>query len=85
MKPSSVFLLLGLAASAQTGQPVRDLRLDYDGIRRLALVIGNDVYPGNPLHNAVNDARSMKSALEESGFKVQNEPECDPAANGERH
>ena len=71
MKPSSVFLLLGLAASAQTGQPVRDLRLDYDGIRRLALVIGNDAYPGNPLHNAVNDARSMKSALEESGFKVQ--------------
>jgi hypothetical protein len=71
MKTLPVFLLLALSASAQTVQPVRDLRLDYGGVRRLALVIGNDAYPGKPLNNAVNDAQSMKSALEQSGFKVQ--------------
>jgi|SRR5579872_1858187 len=39
--------------------------------RRTALVIGNDAYPNNPLHNALNDARSMKAALEDAGFVVQ--------------
>ena len=71
MKLLSVFLLLALSTSAQPGQTDRDLVRASGHIRRLALVIGNDTYPGNPLHNAVNDARSMKSALEESGFKVQ--------------
>ena len=71
MKILSVFLLLALSASAQLGQTDRDLVRASARIRRLALVIGNDAYPGNPLHNAVNDARSMKSALEQSGFKVQ--------------
>jgi hypothetical protein len=71
MKTLSVFLLLALSASAQPGQTDRDLVRASGRIPRLALVIGNDAYPGNPLHNAVNDARSMKNALEESGFKVQ--------------
>jgi Caspase domain len=68
MKALFVFLLLAFSASAQNGQPDRDLARR---IRRLALVIGNDAYPGNPLHNAVNDARSMRSALEDAGFTVQ--------------
>jgi hypothetical protein len=33
------------------------------GIRRLGLVIGNDGYPGNPLHDAVNDARSNEDTI----------------------
>src|SRR5260370_39439000 len=71
MKTLSVFLLLSLFASAQPGQTDRDLVRASARIRRLALVIGNDAYPGNPLHNAVNDARSMKGALEDAGFTVQ--------------
>jgi hypothetical protein len=71
MKTTSVFLLLALSATAQPGQTDRDLVRASGRIRRLALAIGNDAYPGNPLHNAVNDARGMKSALEQSGFTVQ--------------
>jgi len=54
-------------------QPDRDLGRAPVQARRLALVIGNDAYipPANPLHNAVNDARSMKAALEDVGFNVQ--------------
>ena len=41
---------------------------------RVALVIGNDAYERLPaaqqLHNAVNDARTMKATLEGLGFKV---------------
>jgi len=36
--------------------------------KRVALVVGNDVYPNLPareqLQNAINDARAVKSALE---------------------
>jgi WD40 repeat protein len=42
--------------------------------RRVALVVGNDAYEHLPsdrqLHNAVNDARSVKAALEQLGFTV---------------
>jgi len=42
--------------------------------RRVALVIGNDVYrnlsDNEQLHNAVNDARAVKAALESLGFEV---------------
>ena len=39
--------------------------------RRLALVVGNDAYVGQPvLQNAVNDARAVASALEDVGFAV---------------
>jgi formylglycine-generating enzyme required for sulfatase activity len=37
---------------------------------RIALVIGNKAYRDVPLANPVNDARSMKSALERVGFRV---------------
>jgi Caspase domain len=71
MKALLMFVLLAFSASAQTGQQDRDVARVSGRIRRLALAIGNDAYPGNPLHNAVNDARSMKSALEDVGFTVQ--------------
>jgi hypothetical protein len=37
---------------------------------RVALVIGNGAYPGAPLRNAVNDARSMSDSLARLGFRV---------------
>jgi hypothetical protein len=40
------------------------------GENRLALVIGNDDYENAPLMNPVNDARDMKAALEQVGFRV---------------
>ncbi len=36
----------------------------------LALVVGNDAYPGAPLANAVNDAKAMAGLLEKAGFGV---------------
>jgi formylglycine-generating enzyme required for sulfatase activity len=40
------------------------------GSRRLALVVGNNAYPGSPLRNAVNDARAVRAALAGVGFEV---------------
>ncbi|MBI3714760.1 MAG: caspase family protein [Betaproteobacteria bacterium] len=37
---------------------------------RVALVIGNDAYPTEPLKNAVNDARAVARTLTDLGFKV---------------
>ncbi|MGC2501106.1 MAG: caspase family protein [Silvibacterium sp.] len=37
---------------------------------RLALVIGNDSYPGNELRNARNDARSVADALKLDGYQT---------------
>ena len=68
MKTSLVFLVIALCATAQQG---RQLVHSEGRARRIALVIGNDAYPEKRLHNAVNDARSMKSALEDAGFTVQ--------------
>ena len=44
---------------------------------RVALVIGNDQYPSEPLKNAVNDARAMQKALQDLGFKVVFRPNAD--------
>ncbi|MBL8520744.1 MAG: caspase family protein [Betaproteobacteria bacterium] len=44
---------------------------------RVALVIGNDQYPNEPLKNAVNDARAMQKALQDLGFKVVFRPNAD--------
>jgi hypothetical protein len=38
--------------------------------RREALVIGNAAYAANPLVNPVNDARAMRDALADLGFRV---------------
>ncbi len=37
---------------------------------RVALVIGNDQYPADPLRNAVNDAQAVAKTLSDLGFKV---------------
>ncbi|MGC2163813.1 MAG: caspase family protein [Silvibacterium sp.] len=37
---------------------------------RRALVIGNDSYPGNRLHNARNDARSVAAAMKHDGYQT---------------
>ena len=37
---------------------------------RVALVIGNDAYPTDPLKNAQNDARAVAKTLSDLGFKV---------------
>ncbi|MEP7301856.1 MAG: caspase family protein [Caldimonas sp.] len=37
---------------------------------RVALVIGNERYRHNPLHNAANDARGMAALLTQAGFTV---------------
>src|SRR5215208_1995553 len=59
---SIVAALLGLAG------PIAESAMAE---RRLALVIGNDVYEKLPsLQKAVNDARAMEAALSGIGFKV---------------
>ncbi len=47
---------------------------------RVALVIGNDQYPNEPLKNAVNDARAMQKTLQDLGFKVVFRPNADTVA-----
>jgi uncharacterized caspase-like protein len=37
---------------------------------KVALIIGNSEYSGNPLRNSVNDAKAMSSKLKELGFDV---------------
>lgn len=63
-------LALGVALLA--AQPA----LAFDN-ERVALVIGNDSYPNEPLRNAVNDARAMQKSLQELGFKVVFKPNAD--------
>jgi hypothetical protein len=56
MKSLLALLVMAFSVSAQTDQSGRDLVRAPGRARRLALVIGNDAYPGNSLRNAVNDA-----------------------------
>ena len=53
-----LFALLSLVA----------LRLPADS--RVALVIGNSAYSGNPLSNPVNDATDIAASLKDAGFDV---------------
>lgn len=72
MKALGLLFLVCCCDTAQTRQDGRGVKLpEVRTSRRLALVIGNDAYRENPLHNGVNDALAMKTALEESGFSVQ--------------
>jgi Caspase domain len=50
---------------------------------RLALVVGNDAYPGAPLSNAVNDAKAMSALLGEAGFGVDLRTNVDRTAFGD--
>ena len=46
---------------------------------RVALVIGNDQYPTDPLRNAVNDAQAVAKTLSDLGFKVMIKTNADYA------
>lgn len=49
----------------------RDLTVEPIRVsRRLALVIGNAAYPGEPLSNPLNDARAMTATLRRLGFET---------------
>ncbi|HEX9389872.1 MAG TPA: caspase family protein [Usitatibacteraceae bacterium] len=63
-RQKTTFRLL-LAALLLLGLPLAHA---YDD--RVALVIGNDAYPTEPLKNASNDARAVAKALSDLGFKV---------------
>jgi hypothetical protein len=66
--------LLLAACAALSAAPA----LAYDD--RVALVIGNDNYPGEQLKNAVNDARAVQKTLQDLGFKVVFRPNADITA-----
>ena len=44
--------------------------IEQKGVKRVALVIGNQNYKDNRLENPVNDAKGVKEVLESIGFKV---------------
>ena len=46
---------------------------------RVALVIGNDQYPSDPLRNAANDAQAVAKTLSDLGFKVMIKTNADYA------
>ncbi len=52
------------------------------GGRRVALVIGNDTYPGAALQNGRNDARAVANALRELGFSTTLLEDATQAAMG---
>jgi len=56
-----VLLLFGCTPQADTEQ---------NGVKRVALVIGNQNYKDNRLENPINDAKGVKKVLESIGFKV---------------
>lgn len=64
--------LLALSLLAQTGERRLPPLPQSAGSssRRIALAIGNNLYPGIPLRNAVNDSRSVAAVLREIGFSV---------------
>ncbi|HYE87489.1 MAG TPA: caspase family protein [Vicinamibacterales bacterium] len=72
MRSATVLLLLLLATCVRTeAQDRRAITRDDAPARRLALVIGNDRYPGAAaLTNARNDARAMSAALRALSFEV---------------
>ncbi|CAN5358735.1 hypothetical protein BH11PSE11_BH11PSE11_20180 [soil metagenome] len=57
-------MALALVSTALCAAPA------YAFDERVALVIGNDSYPGGPLKNAVNDAQQVAKMLTALGFKV---------------
>lgn len=58
----------GKSEAAEIAQAVNDVELNES--KRLALVIGIDDYPGNPLSLPVQDAELVKQELESAGFEV---------------
>lgn len=67
----SVLLCAPLAPAAPDRGMGRDAPNSPAGEgERIALVIGNKAYKDVPLANPINDARAMKQALEQVGFRV---------------
>lgn len=67
-----VLLLFGSVACSRCVSVGQDKQLVplVDGGREMALVIGNSSYSSGTLHNPINDARDMRSALRSKGFTV---------------
>ena len=55
-------------AAAAGSTPIEDLDLSQTTARKIALVIGNTQYNGNPLSNPANDARLINDSLKKIGF-----------------
>ncbi len=69
--PTIAFAAALLVATGQASAQQRALEpAAQEPGRRVALVIGNDKYPQQPLRNAVADARAMGTALQKYGFRV---------------
>jgi hypothetical protein len=69
MKNSVFVLLLGLSFLILSPCALFS-RTSASTDTRLALVIGNGIYPNVPLKNTTNDARDMSAALQRLGFSV---------------
>ena len=66
---SARLVLIGVSVCAALGITLgSSTAFAYDD--RVALVIGNDAYPTDPLKNAQNDARAVAKTLSDLGFKV---------------
>ena len=66
---SAHLVLIGVSVCAALGITLgSSTAFAYDD--RVALVIGNDAYPTDPLKNAQNDARAVAKTLSDLGFKV---------------
>ncbi|MCY7387433.1 MAG: caspase family protein [Burkholderiales bacterium] len=76
-KPLPVRCFSVLLACAVALLPVTASRAANDD--RVALVIGNDQYPTDPLRNAVNDAQAVAKTLSDLGFKVMIKTNADYA------
>lgn len=78
---AAIALSGAMALSAQA--PERGLRrTDAQTGRRVALVIGNDTYPGAALRNGRNDARAVADALRALGFSTTLLEDATQAAMG---
>jgi TPR repeat protein len=64
-----VWLAVLAVAGSVSAQDRRLARPAQTSERRVALVIGNDVYRSMPLTNAVNDARAVHAVLSQLGFE----------------
>ncbi len=62
--------LSAVVFAAERQLPPQSLSLHSGTPRRIALAIGNNLYPLGPLKNAVNDARSVARVLADIGFQV---------------
>src|SRR5580658_1152797 len=69
MRITAACLLICLAAAPLTAQ--RTITPVTGSGRRVALVIGNNLYPWKPLVNSANDARALAALLPKLGFDAK--------------